>query len=244
MALFAVSRVSAQDLLTKRSGEEVNVKIVEITPSEVKYRRFDNPDGPLVSVWKTDVFMVRYANGTKEVFSKPAAAAPVAEPPVTSTGQPAIGVEVPGDAPALSEPIHLDGPRVGFTVLSPGVRRKANENGADISNVISQFGWQFESRLFRTPTGLSGLVEFVPLVGGLDQGRFLPSLSMLLGLRGPSGLEFGVGPNITPLGAGLVLAAGTSFTSHGINFPVNLAVVPGRDGVRASLLIGFNARHR
>ena len=47
-----------------------------------------------------------------------------------------------------------------------------------------------------------------------------------------------------PAVSGLVLAAGTSFTSHGINFPVNLAVVPSKDGVRASLLIGFNARKR
>jgi hypothetical protein len=244
LACFAGFRAQAQDLLTKRSGEEINVKIVEITPSEVKYRRTDNPDGPLISLWKSDVFMVRYANGTKEVFGPKPAAPVVPEVPATTTGLPPTGTTVPGDAPVLPDPIHLDGPRVGFTVLSNGVKSRANENGADISNFITQFGWQFETRLFRMPNGVSGLVEFVPLVGGLDQGQFLPSLSTILGVRGPQGMEFGVGPNLTPLGASLVLAVGTSFTSSGINFPVNLAVVPGRDGVRASLLLGFNARRR
>ena len=63
-------------------------------------------------------------------------------------------------------------------------------------------------------------------------------------MRGAKGFEFGVGPNLTPLGANLVLAMGTSFRSNGINFPVNLAVVPGNGGTRVSLMLGFNARHR
>ena len=91
---------------------------------------------------------------------------------------------------------------------------------------------------------MSGLAEFVPLVGGLEQGKFIPSLSGILGIRGPKGFEFGLGPNVTPIGANIVLAVGTSIrTASGINFPINLAVVPGNGGARISLLVGFNARH-
>ncbi|UOG75231.1 hypothetical protein MTX78_01225 [Hymenobacter tibetensis] len=61
----------AQDVLTKSNGEELNVKVMEITSSEVRYKRTDNPDGPLITVCRTDVFMVRYANGTKEVLHQP-----------------------------------------------------------------------------------------------------------------------------------------------------------------------------
>ena len=68
LALLAAGRAHAQDLLTKRNGEEVQAKVLEITPLEIKYRRTDNPDGPLISVYKTEVFMIRYANGAKEVF--------------------------------------------------------------------------------------------------------------------------------------------------------------------------------
>ncbi len=247
----------AQDLLTKRNGEEVAVKILEITPAEVKYRRTDNPDGPLISVWKTDVFMIRYANGTKDVFGtgtaplRTPAPAPAAPGMAGAPGQPA-----PADAPIpviqnvdpndamLGESIHLDGPRLGVTFLSPGIIDRVKREDIDLNPIITQFGWQFETRLFRLANGVSSVVELVPLVGGLEQGKFLPSLSALLGIRGPKGFEFGFGPNVTPLGAGVVIAVGTSIQSNGINFPINLAVVPSKDGVRLSLLFGFNARHR
>ncbi|MCI1187977.1 hypothetical protein MON38_11145 [Hymenobacter sp. DH14] len=248
----------AQDLLTKRNGEEISVKVVEITPSEVRYRRADNPNGPLITIWKSDVFQIRYANGSLEMAPPPAPAPAVvpaptpayapalpapARPAASASNVPVISNTDPNDA-VLGETIHLDGPRLGFTVLSARVIDKARENHVSLGPVISQFGWQFESRLFRLANGVSGLVEFVPLIGGLDQGQFLPSVSGLLGVRGPKGFEFGVGPNVTLLGPSLVLAMGTSIQSNGINFPINVAVAPSSEGARISLLVGFNARHR
>ncbi|WP_216679552.1 hypothetical protein [Hymenobacter siberiensis] len=250
LVLLVVGPACAQDLLTKRNGDEVAVKVVEITPSEVKYRRADNPDGPLISVWRSDVFLIRYANGTKEVLNAPPATASGGVPVSTAAAHTAFPADVPTvnnqspDDAILDEPIRLDGPRIGFTILSANVLDKARESIPDLNPFLTQFGWQFESRLFRLPNGVSGLVEFVPLVGGLEQGKFLPSVSGLLGMRGAKGFEFGVGPNLTPLGANLVLAMGTSFRSNGINFPVNVAVVPGNGGTRVSLMLGFNARHR
>ena len=47
---------------------------------------------------------------------------------------------------------------------------------------------------------------------------------------------------MTPLVANLAL--GTLFRSNGINFSVNLAMVPGNGGARISLLFGFNTRRR
>ncbi|WP_151086630.1 hypothetical protein [Hymenobacter baengnokdamensis] len=233
-ALFA-HPAGAQDLLTRTDGTEIQVKVVEITPDLVKYRRTDNPDGPLISVRKTEVFRIRYANGTQELGSPPA---PAYLPPNPASGYPTA---VPGDE-QTAEPVHLSGPRLGFTVLTDGVLSHARDQVGSLSPFLTQFGWQFESRLFRLPNGTSGLVEFVPLVGGLEQGLFIPSVSGILGLRGPKGFEFGLGPNLTPMGADIVLALGTSFHSNGINFPVNLAVVPGHSGARISLLFGFNSR--
>jgi hypothetical protein len=253
LALLA-SPAYAQDLLTKRNGSELAVKVVEITPAEVKYRRSDNPDGPLISMWRSEVYLIRYANGTQEVLNAPPAVSEATRSAVlppsavrtafpANTATPTVSNSAPTDG-ILDEPIRLDGPRLGFTVLSAGVVNKAHDEGTDLNPFLTQFGWQFESRLFRLPNGVSGLVEFVPLVGGLEQGKFLPSLSGLLGMRGAKGFEFGVGPNVTPLGANIVLAMGTSIQSNGVNFPINLAVVPGKEGVRVSLLVGFNARHR
>ncbi|WP_240773357.1 hypothetical protein [Pontibacter sp. SGAir0037] len=98
------------------------------------------------------------------------------------------------------------------------------------------------NQIFTLENGVSGLFEFVPLIGGLEQGKFLPSLSALIGVRGARGFEFGLGPNVAISGAGLVLAVGTNFQSQGINFPVNFAVAPSSDGARFSLLLGFNSR--
>ena len=73
----------AQDQLLFLSGEEETVKIMEVTPDELKYKRWDNIDGPLFTVRKADLFMVKYANGTKEKFeAKAVAPASTARVPV------------------------------------------------------------------------------------------------------------------------------------------------------------------
>lgn len=39
--------IQAQDVITKRNGDEILAKILEVNPTEIKYKRYDNPDGPL-----------------------------------------------------------------------------------------------------------------------------------------------------------------------------------------------------
>ncbi|UPL48776.1 hypothetical protein [Hymenobacter sublimis] len=245
--LFVLAGVvaHAQDVLTKSNGEELQVKVLEITPTEVRYKRTDNPDGPLITARRTDVFMIRYANGTKELLSG-ASALPATTPaplPAGSTTTTSRTGTVPGDEESMYEEVQLNGPRLGFTVLSGGVATKADKD-YNVNPFLTQFGWQFETRIFRLDNGTAGLLELVPLIGGLEQGKFLPSLNALIGIRGPKGLEFGLGPNVSPTGASIALAVGTSFRSQGINFPVNFAVVPGNGGARFSLLFGFNSRRR
>ncbi|HNW89986.1 MAG TPA: hypothetical protein PKN48_10005 [Bacteroidales bacterium] len=63
------STLQAQDVIFKKNGDEVQAKIEEVGVSEIKYKKFDNQDGPLYTILKSDVFMIKYANGTKEVFS-------------------------------------------------------------------------------------------------------------------------------------------------------------------------------
>lgn len=60
----------AQDILIKRNGDELKVKVLEITETEIKYRLFDDQDGPLRTIGKGDVFMIKYVNGSKEVFEE------------------------------------------------------------------------------------------------------------------------------------------------------------------------------
>ncbi len=62
------SKDDCGDMITMKNGDELKVKVIEINDKEIKYKRCDNLDGPLITVNKSDVFMIKYANGTKEVF--------------------------------------------------------------------------------------------------------------------------------------------------------------------------------
>jgi len=230
IGMWTFAQAYAQDIIIKKNGDEISAKILELTPEVIKYKRYDYPEGPTISLPKNEVFLIRYANGTKETFNTGPNASPVTASPATAEIYPPVQPE-----------IKLGGPRLGFTIIG-GAQANRLHDEFDINPFLTQFGWQFESRMFTTAGGLSGLVELVPLVGGLEQGRFVPSISGILGLRKAGGFEFGVGPNLSLAGVGLVFAAGTNFTSQGINFPVNVALVPGSDGVRVSLLFGFNSR--
>jgi hypothetical protein len=146
--------------------------------------------------------------------------------------------------PLIPEPISLSGPRFGTTFLSPGIVETIKEKRVDVGSFVTQFGWQFENRFRTGEHGLMALNEWVVLVGGLEQGVALPSVSWMVGIRTGTGIEFGVGPNVTPAGVALAAAAGVTFRSGALNVPVNLAIVPSKSGVRVSVLTGFNMRRQ
>ncbi len=61
--------ISAQDVIVFKNGDEVQAKVKEVTPSEIKYIRFDNQNGPVYTIGRQDVFMIKYENGTKDVMA-------------------------------------------------------------------------------------------------------------------------------------------------------------------------------
>jgi hypothetical protein len=144
--------------------------------------------------------------------------------------------------PPVPERIRLSGPRFGVTYLGGTIINSLAAHNVDVSPVITQFGWQFERLIFAGESGLSAVTEWVLLVGGLEQSTFLPSVSWLVGLRGPSGAEFGIGPNVSAAGSALAIAAGITSRAGAFNLPVNLAIVPSKVGTRVSILVGFTTR--
>lgn len=56
------------DVLVFKDGSEIKGKVKEIGSSEIKYKRCDSPDGPTYISKSSDIFMVKYANGTREVI--------------------------------------------------------------------------------------------------------------------------------------------------------------------------------
>ncbi len=141
--------------------------------------------------------------------------------------------------PVRSQTIKLSGPRVGMTFLTEQTRDSLAAHDIDVGSVITQFGWQFERQFLGQPGGLAALNEWIILIGGLDQGAFLPSVSWIVGVRGQGGAEIGVGPNVSAAGVGLVASAGVTYRSSTMNIPLNFAVVPSKAGARVSIITGF-----
>ena len=58
-----------QDTLSTRSSETILVKVIEVGTSEVKYKKLDNLNGPVFSMLKLDLLLIKYENGTKDDYS-------------------------------------------------------------------------------------------------------------------------------------------------------------------------------
>lgn len=75
--IFLASACKSQDITTKtqdliilKDGNEINAQVMEINLSDIKYKKLDNPGGPSYSVQKSEVFMIKYKNGTKDIINK------------------------------------------------------------------------------------------------------------------------------------------------------------------------------
>lgn len=71
--LLLTLRATAQDVILLSNGEELPGKVLTITPELVTYI---NSSADTLRVAATQVFLIRYPNGTKDVFQRQATAAP------------------------------------------------------------------------------------------------------------------------------------------------------------------------
>jgi hypothetical protein len=138
---------------------------------------------------------------------------------------------------------YLSGPRFGFTTFTGDVADQRRYIGK--SALMSQFGWQFETQLVSTRSGNRALMEWVVLVGGVEQDELNLSLSWLAGYRLPNGVEFGVGPNVSVRKEGgdptisMVIAGGATLPFGELYVPLNLALAFAEGGPRITTLIGW-----
>jgi len=56
-------------LIVLRDGVMIEAKVTEISPTEIRYKRFDNLDGPTIVIPAANVLSIRYENGTSEIFN-------------------------------------------------------------------------------------------------------------------------------------------------------------------------------
>jgi hypothetical protein len=68
--ILTLATCFSQDIITKKTTEDIQAKVIEVTTTEIKYKRFDNQNGPTFSLLKSDVLMIRYENGSKDIFNE------------------------------------------------------------------------------------------------------------------------------------------------------------------------------
>ena len=61
--------ILAQDTITKKDGTKLITKILEVSPSEVKYKKYSNPEGPTFILPTKDILIVTYQTGETETFT-------------------------------------------------------------------------------------------------------------------------------------------------------------------------------
>jgi hypothetical protein len=70
--LFAVSvpAIHAQDVITRKNGDKIKAKVLEVGIDDVTYTRTGNDSGDTCILAISKILMIRYENGEEDVFEK------------------------------------------------------------------------------------------------------------------------------------------------------------------------------
>jgi hypothetical protein len=61
--------IFAQDIIVTKYEKRIDAKVLEINIDNVRYKDFDNLDGPIYTILKSDIASIVYQNGKVETFS-------------------------------------------------------------------------------------------------------------------------------------------------------------------------------
>lgn len=67
--LTTSTAVLSQDILETMDGRELEVKVEEIGVNTIKFRKFNNLDGPVYEMKKIEVMKITFENGTQEFIA-------------------------------------------------------------------------------------------------------------------------------------------------------------------------------
>lgn len=142
--IFTTGICFSQDVITKKTGEEIQAKVQEVGQTDIKYKNFNNPDGPTYTISKSEVLMIRYENGTKDIFTEPSK--PAETKAFAVQAQPKVRKEVK-PVYRYKNRIGLNGGGgTGFTsvsivTLTDGTQASISFGGGTVGNF--EYGYEF-----------------------------------------------------------------------------------------------------
>lgn len=64
-----LAKLDAQDTIIMLDGREISCKVTEITPERISYFRWNQLSGPVFVENRSNIFMIKFENGEKEVIN-------------------------------------------------------------------------------------------------------------------------------------------------------------------------------
>jgi hypothetical protein len=146
--LLCSIKIYAQDLIIKKNGDEIQAKVLEILPELIKYKKKSNLEGPTYTLELSEIFMIKYQNGSKAVFKE-------------KRNQPSIKT----DKNKVEEPVMPSEP-----VLSNYIKNRQHTYFAmavGYGNSYGGYGLRLQGRFGKTlGFGIHGGVGYFPGLGG------------------------------------------------------------------------------
>lgn len=68
MLFVAVQCLMAQDHIITRDSKRIEATVMEVSDTEVRYKRYDNPNGPVYVIKTTQISSIMFANGAVQSF--------------------------------------------------------------------------------------------------------------------------------------------------------------------------------
>lgn len=129
LALFVIGFVNvyAQDILQLKDGLKIEVKLIEVSESSIKYKRWDNLNGPTYTISITKVSSILYENGVFEEFD------------VDSTAKSDIAASIDNATTNVSNSIYNSGNSIAREIDN-SVELRKNELKNQAHN-LKMIGW-------------------------------------------------------------------------------------------------------
>ena len=150
----------AQDVILKKDNTTVLSKVIEVTSTEIKYKKWSNQDGPTYSIDRSEVTSINYQNGDVDKFNDNAAITPAPQPTVT---YPQVQTPTTQSQPAPEKPKSpYSRGRVQFS-LNGGVAIPTGDFGVTDNNKLcaafSFFGDELEMGCGAAKTGFNASIK-------------------------------------------------------------------------------------
>ena len=58
----------SQDVIFLSNGDEIEAKVTKVGNAEIEYKKWSNQEGPTYTEMKSNILMIKYQNGEKDVF--------------------------------------------------------------------------------------------------------------------------------------------------------------------------------